>query len=104
MGEVRAAKEEGKSEQRYFVTILTDTNPPPSPPAERHLLFQNTFYPYLLGLCLPVPTKFLECKPSLRGVSSTKVRAAIRGGDDGELESLVGGEWKEVKKAYKGKL
>ncbi|GMI46440.1 hypothetical protein TrCOL_g916 [Triparma columacea] len=72
--------------------------------AERHLLFQNTFYPYLLGLCLPVPTKFLECKPSLRGVSSTRVRAAIRGGDDRELESLVGGEWKEVKKAYEGNL
>jgi len=71
---------------------------------ERYLLLQNTFFPYILGLCLPVKTVFLESKEEYMGISSTRVRDAIKKDDDRELERLVGGEWKEVKELYKGKL
>jgi pantetheine-phosphate adenylyltransferase len=64
--------------------------------AERLLLWQNTFFPVVLGpFTRPIPTVFLEGDPRYNHISSTLVRDLCKGGGvtekvRGELAGLVG--------------
>ena len=51
-----------------------------------------SFYPWVLGpIYIPPATRFLEATEGMKGISSTKVREALRGGVGEEgLVGLVG--------------
>lgn len=68
-------------------------------PGERHLQVQNLCWP-VCGFCWgPMSTRFIESRPELVSLSSTRIREALLGGED--LTDLVPKECIEkMKNAY----